>query len=1685
MRRAKDSQKRQHASDGSSDEDKPKKKKSPVVNLQLSEDSSSDSDIETYLTSPSKLDLNSSFFNTVKTTEKDEKLVHENTDLDRLSDSESDSNDKSTQNEPKAEINELPTTSTTYNFEHISTFNQKFEEAKKLIEVYKAKKAKEVQNEDMDVDDILYNEEKALYSSLGSSEFETLSDGENKSDWEEVEDKEDESLVRKEGVQITIDLPGNVKKKKSLDLMAAIKRRINRKKKENQVLVHKVHLLCWIGHGFHVNSILSNQNLLGVALSLLPSKHCYPTNRVDLSYLENITGWYKKTIINKNTQMELNEPLEKVLQEQMLKKEALNYKMYIYIFICILRSLGVKCRLILSLQTEPLRPPQSELCSLSNKNKKEPENLGESSKKIGSTKKNTKRVTFNLNRTYKDKSFNTSLKHFEKKPLKRCASKDQTVDNKDGQVRRSLRKSSKSPTIQETKIEKESKSKNEKEVKKDDVKVEKTSRKNSGDDFKKAKSTKKSQQLKNESLNENNSKRNDSKTSSSDLKVRRSSRKSSKSPIFNPENEDNSKRNEELLADAKKMKSRRSKSPVRLENENKTISSDLKIRKSTRKISKSPVLQAENEGNSEIQQELSADDDSKKKKMARTSRSLKNPENETLAGGSDLKIRMSTRKNSTSPALQPENEDNSKINRELLADDESKKKKMAKRSKSPKNLENENLAGGSDLKIRKSTRKSSKSPALQPENEDNSKINQELSADAKKRKSRRSKSPVKLENENKTNSSDLKIRKSTRKISKSPVLQTENEDNSKINQELLVDDDSKKNKTTRRSKSATNLENENLLGGSDLKIRKSTRKMSKSPVLQPENEDISKINEELLGDDDSKKKKITRKSKSPANLENENLLGGSDLKVRRSTRKMSKSPVLKPKNEDDSKTNQELSSINPSEKKKSARRSKSPIKTGNDNLLSTDLKLRRSTRNTSKSPAVDDKNEENLNKRQAESETLRNPDEIIKNKTLKKRKSKSPAKPETLQDDSKDLLQNDSTEITSKKELLKIKLPIPTRLRNLDNVQVEENNEESEDDTNKIKFVPPVNIKEEVSNSPDTPKEDEEFHGFNTTQNTELVKKNFDSPSEDKEFLGFNSSQIINTKSSDEIEGFRGFSPQFLIKSSNSPNISNNNKDEPSFSGAQIPQLDGGADTPPKNKKKPNLAKLKMASGDKCPRVHLSRLKIPSKVSKQVDSEDEFKPSSSITKTSPLKRTRSVFSTSSPDSDKSRYFGGSPSKKSKQLDVRNDIVALVKGTLAQEKETNLHKLVKRKKTSSEEDSDFLPGKISSLNTTTKVKRRVPMKKDLVEIEKKKAEDKEKLKKSKEINVWVEVFAEAEEKWISVDVIKGQVHCVKEIYSRASHPVSYILGFDNDNHVKDITKRYCENWNTVTRKLRIDQSWWDQTLLPYKAPSNAREKEEDDDLARLQLDQPLPKTISEYKDHPLYVLERHLLKFQAIYPPNALTVGFVRNEPVYSRDCVYTLHSREIWLKDAKVVKPGEKPYKIVKARPKYDRLSNTIITDQMLEIFGIWQVEEYVPPTAENGIVPKNAYGNVDLFKPRMLPKGTVHLQFPGLNKVARKLNIDCAPAVTGFDFHSGFSHPVFDGFVVCEEFSEQVVAAWIYEQEEFEKKEKEKNEKRIYDNWKKLIKGLLIRERLNRRYAFGNPQSKEKNLKGSKKKQS
>lgn len=64
-------------------------------------------------------------------------------------------------------------------------------------------------------------------------------------------------------------------------------------------------------------------------------------------------------------------------------------------------------------------------------------------------------------------------------------------------------------------------------------------------------------------------------------------------------------------------------------------------------------------------------------------------------------------------------------------------------------------------------------------------------------------------------------------------------------------------------------------------------------------------------------------------------------------------------------------------------------------------------------------------------------------------------------------------------------------------------------------------------------------------------------------------------------------------------------------------------------------------------------------------------------------------------------------------------------------------------------------------------------------------------------------------------------------------------------------------------------------------------------------------------------------------------------------------------------------------------------------MFGEWQVEDYEPPVASGGKVPRNEYGNVELFKPSMLPKGCVHI--PSKYNFRILVNISCLYVLVTF----------------------------------------------------------------------------------------
>ncbi|KAL8246727.1 hypothetical protein R6Q59_007943 [Mikania micrantha] len=363
--------------------------------------------------------------------------------------------------------------------------------------------------------------------------------------------------------------------------------------------------------------------------------------------------------------------------------------------------------------------------------------------------------------------------------------------------------------------------------------------------------------------------------------------------------------------------------------------------------------------------------------------------------------------------------------------------------------------------------------------------------------------------------------------------------------------------------------------------------------------------------------------------------------------------------------------------------------------------------------------------------------------------------------------------------------------------------------------------------------------------------------------------------------------------------------------------------------------------------------------------------------------------------------------------------------------------------------------------------------------------------------WAEVYCSGENstgKWVHADAVNAIVdgeHKVEAAAAACKTNLRYVVAFSGQG-AKDVTRRYCAKWYKIASH-RVNSSWWDAVLLPLKEleskategssiMSNKMKREErtyleDMDLETKALTEPLPTNQQAYKNHHLYALERWLTKYQILHPKGPI-LGFCSGHPVYPRACVQMLHTKERWMREGLQLKVNELPVKVLKRSTKVikgkgpeaneDDENDFVGPEGSISLYGKWQTEPLCLPSAENGIVPKNERGQVDLWSEKCLPPGTVHLGFPRIFAIAKKLEIDYAPAMVGFDFRNGRSIPVYNGIVVCSEFKNTILEAYAEEEERRGAEERRKNEAQALSRWYQLLSSIVTRQRLNNRYAEG-----------------
>ncbi|KAE8149120.1 Rad4 transglutaminase-like domain-containing protein [Aspergillus avenaceus] len=339
--------------------------------------------------------------------------------------------------------------------------------------------------------------------------------------------------------------------------------------------------------------------------------------------------------------------------------------------------------------------------------------------------------------------------------------------------------------------------------------------------------------------------------------------------------------------------------------------------------------------------------------------------------------------------------------------------------------------------------------------------------------------------------------------------------------------------------------------------------------------------------------------------------------------------------------------------------------------------------------------------------------------------------------------------------------------------------------------------------------------------------------------------------------------------------------------------------------------------------------------------------------------------------------------------------------------------------------------------------------------------------------------------------------------KAKQVICYVVAYSSDRTAKDVTTRYLRRrtWPGRTKGYRMpvekipvpgrkgkyfEYNWFRVILRIYERAAKDRtavdDIEEANDLLPNQPEKKVAKegdTLQSLKASTEFILERFLRREEALKPGAQHVRTFVtgkgikaKEEKVYRRTDVLKCLSAESWHKEGRQIKKGAAPLKRVPIRAvtllrkrEVDELERETGEKPKQGLYAKYQTEYIIPPPIRNGIIPKNDYGNIDCFVPSMVPKGASHIPWPGTVRICKKLGIDYAEAVTGFEFGSKMAVPVIEGVVVAVENVDLVKDAWRVDAAEKREKERRKAEARILQTWRKFLFGLRIAERVREEY--------------------
>lgn len=368
--------------------------------------------------------------------------------------------------------------------------------------------------------------------------------------------------------------------------------------------------------------------------------------------------------------------------------------------------------------------------------------------------------------------------------------------------------------------------------------------------------------------------------------------------------------------------------------------------------------------------------------------------------------------------------------------------------------------------------------------------------------------------------------------------------------------------------------------------------------------------------------------------------------------------------------------------------------------------------------------------------------------------------------------------------------------------------------------------------------------------------------------------------------------------------------------------------------------------------------------------------------------------------------------------------------------------------------------------------------------------------------WAEVWNKYSKKWITVDPAVFKVVEVQPMRRKGkfeapmaeeSFQTWYVLAYDRRGVVKDVTRRYTQYYNAKTVKRRIgfdsddDQHWYEQALLAVSrknAVVTQAEAYEMKEFRDRHICEGIPNNMADFKNHPVYALESQLRQDEVIYPNDDTSkCGTFRLSnknstiPIYKRSHVFPLKTPKAWYMKGRVLKVGARPLKTKPLKSGGLYAEGSADLDDEIRLYAEFQTELFRPPPIVNGIIEKNAYGNVEIFTPTMMPDNgylarvspTISIKM--LEKAAKYvLKIDYAKAIVSFDFGGSSKSKrtptaTEGGILIDKQYREALDVVLEALQEEEAESKRHERELSALKYWNFFLKKLQIMHRLDQQH--------------------